>query len=94
MEIVRLFVLLPNGDRLSFIGQRREDIRAMIQSLGGKSELHRAGRWITSSRGNSEESATERKRPRTAASFATKQTLGHGIVEVKGIRLGQAERVR
>ena len=81
MEIVRLFVLLPNGDRLSFIGQRREDIRAMIQSLGGKSELHRAGRWITSSRGDSEESAT-------------KQTLGHGIVEVKGIRLGQAERVR
>ena len=66
----------------------------MIRSLGGKSELHRAGRWITSSRGNSEESATERKRPRTTASFATEQTLGHGIVEVKGTRLGHAERVR
>jgi len=29
------------------------------ESPGGKSELHRAGRWITSSGGDSKESATE-----------------------------------
>jgi hypothetical protein len=63
--------------------------------LGGKSGLHRVGRWVTPSQGDLEESATERKRPRTAVSFASKQSLGHGFDEVRGnILLGQAERVR
>ena len=73
----------------------RGHVILVVASLRGKSELHRVGRWVTPSQGDLEESATERKRPRTAVLFASKQTLGHGFDEVKGkILLGQAERVR
>jgi hypothetical protein len=33
-----------------------------VNSVGGKSGLHRAGRWVTPSRGDPKESATENYR--------------------------------
>ena len=49
---------------------------------GGKSELHMAGRWITPSQGDLEESATESSQPSNGFQTASEQSrIGHGIDE-------------
>src|SRR5690606_10200629 len=55
--------------RLSFGGSPPEGSRrppVPDEGTGGKSELHRAGCWLTASRGDSKESATESKPPGTS----------------------------
>jgi hypothetical protein len=37
----------------------------IFDKTGGKSELYRVGRWLTTSQGNLEESATESRQPST-----------------------------
>jgi len=44
---------------LIYILRVRRAIAARLRSRRGKSELHRAGCWITSSQGDLKESATE-----------------------------------
>src|SRR5579884_217319 len=55
-------------------GRPRADVRA----ARGKSGLHRAGRWVTPSRGDPKESATERhsRRPASARARATVKWWG------------------
>jgi len=47
-----------------------------VNSVGGKSGLQRAGRWVTPSRGDPKESATENNRP--AAAISGEQLSGKG----------------
>jgi len=47
-----------------------------VNSVGGKSGLHRAGRWVTPSRGDPKESATENNRQ--AATISGEALSGKG----------------
>src|SRR5438105_6546221 len=50
-----------------------------VNSVGGKSGLQRAGRWVTPSRGDPKESATENYRPAAAISGETLSGKGEKV---------------
>ncbi len=69
----------------SYVVTGRGDRRRPRESeaAGGKSELHRAGCWLTASRGDSKESATENKPP-----------ASQGAPQGDFLRTGKGETVR